>query len=190
MMTRFRILAATLATLALVLLGPPPSAPGSNLDLVPAPVRLAAQTGVLTGYLSDNLTLTKVSDHTTAGTSDVTSSSVDMANYTGVVFLTSFGTAATNNDCHIEQSSDDGSSDSFADLTGTDTTAGSSDEDVWIDMRNPRERYLRMICERGTSSTLESVWAFRYGGRSLPVDNTTTGTINGEQHNSPAEGTK
>ena len=177
MMRITRYLAASLALVALVLVSPP-TAP-----------RLNAQS-VLTGYLSDNLTLTKIADHTTAGTSDVTSASVDMSGYTNVLFLTSFGTAATNNDCHVEQSSDDGSVDTFADLTGTDTTAGSSDEDVFIDVRNPRERYVRLICERGTSSTLESIWAFKYGARSLPVDNTTTGTIAGEQHNSPAEGTK
>lgn len=187
-MRTYRVLAATLAVLALVLLGPPRSAPIA--DVIPAPVRLAAQAGVLTGYLSDNILFTKVEDHTTAGTSDVESDSVDMSNYTGVIFVTSFGTAATDNGCHIESSSDDGSSDTFADLTGTEALSGSSDEDVWLDLRNPRERYVRAECLRGTSSTLESVWAIRYGGRSLPTDNTTTGTITGEKHNSPAEGSK
>lgn len=187
-MKTYRILAATLAIVALCVLGVPSGAPMG--DRIPAAVTLVAQTGVSTGYLSDNILFTKVEDHTTAGTSTVDSDSIDMANYTGVVFFTSYGTAATDNGCHIESSSDDGSSDSFADLTGTEALSGSSDEDVWLDLRNPRERYVRASCLRGTSSTLETVWAFRYGGRSLPTDNTTTGTITGEKHNSPAEGTK
>ena len=187
-MKTYRILAATLAIVALCVLGAPSGAP--RVAGIPTAVTVAAQAGVMTGYLSDNILLTKVEDHTAAGTADVESASVDMANYTGVVFVTSYGTAATDNGCHIESSSDDGSADTFADLTGTETLSGSSDEDVWIDMRNPRERYVRAECLRGTSTTLESIWAIQYGGRSLPTDNTTTGTIIGEKHNSPAEGTK
>lgn len=181
----YRVLAATLAILALVLLGPSPSTPVA--DGIPLPVRMAAQTSVLTGYLSDNIKITKVQDHTTAGTSTISATGVDMANYTGVVFLTSYGTAASDNTCHLEQSTDDVT---YDDLASTEAGVASSDEDVFLDIRNPRERYVRMACLRGTSSTLESVWAFQYGGRSLPADNTTAGTIHGETHNSPAEGSK
>ena len=187
-MKTYRILAATLAIVALCVLGAPSGTPTG--DGIPALVKLAAQTGVSTGYLSDNILFTKVEDHTTAGTADVESDSIDMANYTGAIFVTSNGTAASNNTCHIESSSDDGSSDTFADLTGTEVGVASSDEDVWIDIRNPRERYIRAECLRGTSTTLETIWAIRYGGRSLPTDNTTAGTIHGEKNNSPAEGSK
>lgn len=176
-----RILAVGLALFGLMVAG---------VGLRTTPMDVLAQTGVLTGYLSDNIKITKVQDHTTAGTSTITATSIDMQNYTGVVFLTSFGTAASDNTCHVEGSSDDGSSDSFTDLTSTEVGVASSDEDVWLDIRNPVERYIRFACLRGTSSTLESVWAFQYGGRSLPADNTTAGTIHGETHNSPAEGSK
>ena len=43
------------------------------------------------GYLSDNIKITKVQDHTAAGTSAVNSSSVDMTGYDAVLFVTSFG---------------------------------------------------------------------------------------------------
>ena len=117
------------------------------------------------------------------------SASVDMAGYEGVLFLTSFGTAATNNYISVQTSSDDGSVDTFTDLTGTKVGATASDEDVWVDVLRPRERYLRVHVELGTSSTVESIWAIQYGARKLPVDNTTTGTIIGEAWVSPAEGT-
>lgn len=155
-----------------------------------APAPVAAQTGVLTGYLTDNVLLTKVADHSAANTTDVTGTSVDLQNYTGVVFLTSYGTAASNNTCHAETSSDDGSADAYTDLTGTEVGVSTSDEDVWLEIARPVERYMRVVCQRGTSSTLESVWAIRYGNRTLPADNTTAGTIHGETHNAPAAGTK
>ena len=188
MTNRYRILTATLAMLALVLLGPPASIAPPNG--APTAVRLAAQTGVLTGYLTDNLKITKIADHTTAGTSTVTSSAVDMQGYTCAVFVTSFGTAASDNTFTIQSSSDDGSADAYTDLTGTQVGVSTSDEDVWEDICRPRERYLKIKADRGTSSTLESIWVIQYGARSLPQDNTTAGTIHGEQTNSPAEGSQ
>lgn len=137
-------------------------------------------------FLSDRIKITKVADHTTAGTSDVDSSGVDMSGYDGVLFLSSFGTAASNNTLEAQQGTDNSNFDA---LVGTAVTSGSSDEDVWVDIFHPEERYVRAHSERGTSSTLESIWAIQYGARSLPVDNTTTGTIAGEAHNRPAEGT-
>ena len=136
--------------------------------------------------LSDFIKLTKVKDHSTAATSAVNSDGVDMTGYAGVVFLTSFGTAATDNTVEVAQSTDNSS---FADLLGTSVASGASDEDVWVDVYEPQERYVRLEVARGTSSTLESIWALQYGARSIPVDNTTTGTIVGESHVSPAEGT-
>lgn len=145
--------------------------------------------GVRTGYLSDNINITSVSGHSTAAASNVTGTGVDMADYTGVLFVAKFGTAASDNTLKAQSSTDDGSADAYADLEGTLVGVASSDEVVFLDITNPRERYVRPIGMRGTSSTLEGIWAFRYGKRSLPEDNTTAGTIHGEQHNSPAEGT-
>lgn len=137
-------------------------------------------------FLSDNVKFVKVQDHTAAGTSAVNSDGVDMTGYDGVCFITSFGTAAAGNTLEAAQSEDNSS---FSDLLGSSVTSGTSDEDVWIDVYRPRERYVRVEAARGTSSTLESIWAILYHPRSLPVDNTTTGTIAGEAHAEPAEGT-
>ena len=139
--------------------------------------------------LSNASKFIKVKDHSAAATSAVTSDAVDTAGFEGVCFLTSFGTAAADNTLKAQQSSDDAVADAYADLLGTSVASGSSDEDVWIDIYRPRERYVKVVAARGTSSTLESIWAILYGAANQPVDNTTTGTIIGELSISPAEGT-
>ena len=139
------------------------------------------------GLLTENTKITKVADAATAATSDVTSASVDMQGWDGVVFLTSYGTAAADNAIHAEQSSDDSS---FADLEGSEVDVGASDEDQFVDLHTPAERYVRCIGERGTSSALGDIWAIQYRGRDLPQSNVTSGTLNGKQLVRPAEGTK
>jgi hypothetical protein len=148
----------------------------------------------MNGFLTEYCKLTKVADHTAAATTDVTSSSVDMQGWDGVVFFTSYGTAAADNLIHIEQSSDDGSSDTFTDVAGSEVNAsGASDEDQFVDILRPEERYLRCIAVRGTSSTCESIWALQYRGRKAPFassPNLTSGTIYGNRLQSPVAGTK
>jgi len=141
-------------------------------------------------FLSDEVKITKVADAQTAGTDTVNGTGVDMAGWDGVIFLTSFGTAAANNALHAEQSSDDGDSDSYTDLEGSEVDVGSSDEDQWVDVLCPQERYVRPSALRGTSSTLGDIWAIQYRGRSVAADNVTAGTINGKQVYHPDEGTK
>lgn len=143
-------------------------------------------------FLSERVKFVKVKDHSADGTSAVTSDAIDMAQsggFRGVLVLSSLGTAASGNLVKLQQSSDDGSSDAYSDLEGTSVTSGSSDEDIFVDCYNPQKRYLKAVFTRGTSSTLESVWAVLYDPMSEPVDNTTTGTIAGEAHVGPAEGT-
>lgn len=132
--------------------------------------------------------LTKVADHSAAGTDAVTSAIVDMKGFAGAVFFTSFGTAAANNTLKVQQDTDPAGG-TMADLTGTAVSAGTSDEDVIVEVCQPRERYLRAIVTRGTSSTCESIWAIRYGATNQLADNSVSGTQIGELHLAPAEGT-
>ncbi len=137
--------------------------------------------------MSENSKFTKVQDHSTANTTAVNSTGVDMAGYEGVIFITSFGTAAANNTVNLAQGDSLGGS--YDDLEGTEVASGTA-ADVWIDVFRPLDRFVRMEATRGTSSTLESVWAIRYGPLKAPPDNTIDATITGETHISPAEGTK
>lgn len=148
---------------------------------------------IASGLMSSRVKLIKVQDHTTAATSAVNSDGVDMdqdGGYAGVLFFSSFGTAAANNTVNLAQSSDNGSTDDYTDLTGTSVSSGTSDEDVWLDVYKPTKRYVRLEAARGTSSTLESIWAVLYEPRNtVSVDNTISGTIVGEGWVSPSEGT-
>jgi hypothetical protein len=146
---------------------------------------------IVTGYLTDNIKITKVKDHSTAATSAVDSDAVDMTGYDGVVFITSFGTANANNTANLAVSATSGGS--YDDLLGTSVASGTSDEDVWLDMQggvaDSTKPWVRLEVARGTSSTLESIWAIQYKARALPISNVVSGTIIGEQHNRPIAGT-
>jgi hypothetical protein len=145
----------------------------------------------MTGYLTDFVKITKVQDHTTAGTSTVNSDALDMTGYDGVLFFTSFGTANANNTVNLAVSATSGGS--YSDLTGTSVSSGASDEDVWIDatggVADATKPFIRLTALRGTSSTLESIWAIQYKARALPIVNVLTGTIIGEKHNREVAGT-
>jgi hypothetical protein len=125
---------------------------------------------------------------TTAGTSEIDGSTIDTAGYEGVMFIAKFGTAAANNTLQAQQDSASDMS-TAADLEGSSVGVGASDEIVWLDIYRPRERYVRVQAERGTSTTLEWGVALLYGAKNQPVDNTVAGTIHGETLISPAEGT-
>ena len=141
------------------------------------------------GYLTEDVKLVKLADHTTAGTGDVSCSSVDMAEdggYDGVVFVTSYGTANANNILKASGSADDST---FAEYASTAQIAsGTSDEDVILDIFRPLQRYVKPVPERGTSSTLESVWGIRYRSRNRPVtSHAISGTSAIVQVSSPAD---
>lgn len=138
--------------------------------------------------LSSRAKIFKAADHEAANTTTVTSGAIDTLGYRGCLIVTSFGTAAANNTVSVECSSDN-SADTYAAISGTSVASGTSDEDVWVDVVNPPERYLKLVAARGTSTTRESVWAILYDPVSMPVDNTTSGTIIGELHVAPTEGT-
>lgn len=143
------------------------------------------------GLLSDEVKITKVSDVAASGTDAVEGTAVDMAGYDGVLFLSSIGTAAANNSMHAEQSSDAAVADAYADIAGSEVDVATSDEDLFIDILRPRERYVRPVVLRGTATTVENIWAIQYRCKDgLPVDNETAGTIAGKKLVYPAEGTK
>lgn len=134
--------------------------------------------------------VTKVADHTTAGTTDVETSILDMAGFEWIVFITSFGTAAADNLIKVQQD-DANASGGMADLLGTGLVTGASpsNEDVKAEVYRPTKRYVRAIAVVDTSSTVESIWAIQGGARILPVTNSTSGTDVAETTVSPAEGT-
>lgn len=132
--------------------------------------------------------LIKVKDHSAASTADVTSDIIDTAGYEGVVFITSFGTANATNTIKVQQNTANQTT-GMADLTGTSVTSGSSDEDVIVEVYKPLERYVQVVAARGSSSTLESIWAILYDGPGPASVNSVSGTQVAELHVSPEQGT-
>ena len=139
-------------------------------------------------FLTSNCKITKVKDHSAAGTSDVVSDIIDMQGYEGVVFITSLGTAASGNYI-VCQGNTVNSTGGMADLASTKITSGTSDEDLVEDLLHPQFRYIQATVTRGTSSTCESIWAIQYGARRLPPTNTISGTLIQEQHEGSIAGT-
>ncbi len=143
--------------------------------------------------LNEEIKLVKVSDVTSAGTSTISATGVDLSadgGWDGVLLFASFGTAAADNLLHAEQSPDDGT-EAYADLADSQVSAGgNSNEEQWVDIFRPQEKWVRVVADRGTSTTIENMWAILYRGRSKPYSNITAGTINGIALVSPAEGTK
>jgi hypothetical protein len=116
-------------------------------------------------------------------------SGVDMDGYDGVMFL-----AATRRgeagDIVLKAQQDSASNfATAADLEGTSVTmsiATSTDAFCGIEIKNPRERYVRpqlVIPNLGTARAV-AVFAIRYGGKYLPETNSAI-----ELHVNPAEGT-
>lgn len=138
-------------------------------------------------FLSQLIGIKRVKAHTAAGTSTITSDSVDLQSEgaDAVLFLTSFGTPAADNILKAQQSADAFAADT-ADITGGAVVPGASDDTEFSDIISPSKRYTRASCARGTSSTLETIYALLYRKRELPVNNTVSGTIAGVTVNQPA----
>ena len=136
----------------------------------------------------NHVKLTKVADHSVAGTDPVASAILDMAGFRGVVFFTSVGTANAGNYITVQQD-DVNATGGMADLLGSKVTSGSSDEDLIVEVVQPAKRYVRAVVTRGSSSTCESIWAALYGKGGSISSNSVTGTQIAEVHASPAEGT-
>jgi len=138
---------------------------------------------VLTGHLSDNIKITKVKDHSAAGTSPITSDEIDMAGYEGVIFITSFSVANAGNLVTFGDGLTTGSQ--APTVAHVHTTGGTTEEDVILDVLHPR-RFVNVIATVGSSSTVESIWAIQYGARFKDVTSALTGTIASAKFQAPA----
>ena len=130
----------------------------------------------------------KIKDHSAASTADVTSDIIDMADYQGVVFFSSFGTANATNAIKVQGNTSNQTT-GMADLEGTALASGTTNEDVILELHKPTLRYLQVVASRGASSTLESVWAYLYGSSLNSSANSVAGTQVAELHVNVAAGT-
>lgn len=126
-----------------------------------------------------------------AGTSDINGAILDMAGYEGVLMIVTMGaiTAGAATSIKAQQGAAAAMGDA-ADLEGTSQTIADSDDEktFYIDIRKPREQYVRLVVDRGTqNAVVASAIYIQYGAHEQPVSHGTN--VSGETHISPAEGT-
>ena len=136
----------------------------------------------------------RLSDAVVAGTSLITSSALDTQGYENVKFYTLFGaiTSGGVQSVKVQQSSDDGSADAYADLLGTSQSVADTDDNkiVVTEIVKPRERYLKVLVPRATqNAVVDGIVAVLSKARKKATSDDSTTVVGREIHVSPAEGT-
>lgn len=141
--------------------------------------------------LANKVNIVRCINAEAAGTSDVNGSVIDMEGYEGVMFIVAFGTITSGavTSIKVQQGSQSNLSDA-ADLEGTSVSVADTafNKLAIVDVYRPRERYVRVVVDRGTqNAVIDGGIAIQYGPRELPV--TQGDTVEGcEVHASPDEG--
>jgi hypothetical protein len=138
--------------------------------------------------LSDDIAIT-VDGPTIAGTTAIDSTPVEMAGYSGVLFIVRIGTAAANNNIRVQQDTVVGMG-TAADLAGTLVASGSNNA-MAVEVVQPGgptgEQFVRCRVTRGTSTTIDSIVTIRFGARSRPT--TMPSSVSFESWSGVIEGT-
>lgn len=146
--------------------------------------------------LKDYARIERCMNGVVAGTSDQTSSAVDMkagGDFDECTFVALFGalTATQVTSIKCQQSDDDGSSDAYSDIAGS-ASAALADADgnkMLAYTVRPTKRYLKLIIDRGTANAvIDGVLAIKTRGTPVVVTQPTT-IVGWEVANVPAEGT-
>ena len=138
--------------------------------------------------LLESVKVIKTFDEVTAATSASNGTIIDTANAEGVIFITVFGTPAANNGVKVQQDTASNMA-AAADLAGTQVLSDGTETTVAVEVHKPRERYVRPVAVRGTSTTVPAGIAIVYGLRTEAFDNDAQADVAAESHVSPAEGT-
>lgn len=130
-----------------------------------------------------------------AGTDDVlTSEAIDMAGWTAAKIYIGFGaiTAGATTTVKLQQSSDNGSVDTYADLEDSGQAVAADDDNqvVVFDVVRPREQYLKVITTRADeNAVVDFLLVVFYGGRKEPTSDDSATVVARKVLVSPAEGT-
>lgn len=149
---------------------------------------------MLNHQLIKNVRVDRIMNAVAAGTSDQTSSAVNLAGFDGVMFVALFGTLTSTQVTSIkaQQSSDDGSTDAYSDIEGSASTAladGDGNKMLILDIYRPGKQYLKLVVDRGTANAvIDGVIAIPYHAESKPVTQGST-VSSSEALVEPAEGT-
>lgn len=140
-------------------------------------------------YESERSLLTLGAAATTAGTTAVNGAAIDMAGFDGVLIFGTIATAASGNFLKAQGGEASDLSDA-ADLAGTKVVTDSDADLAILDIQKPRERYIRGVFVRGTSTAVGDLYYIRYNDSEQPeTRNDVANTQNLVRLISPAEGT-
>lgn len=138
--------------------------------------------------ISDELSIS-MDGPTITGTTAIDSTPVDMAGFSGVLFIVRIGTAAANNNIRVQQDVSAAMS-TAADLAGTLVASGANlilVSEVVMPGGPTGEAFVRCRVTRGTSTTIDSITTIRFGARSKPV--AVPSNVSFESWTGPIEGT-
>lgn len=140
----------------------------------------------------ESIKLLDLADYSSAAT-DKNGSGVDMQGFEWCIFVIKFAAIATGavTSVKLQESTDNGVADTFADLAGTGQTVAADDDNQTfaIGIYRPNERYVRPVIDKdATNATAEVVLAI-CGGGGGPNLASVTDEITVEMHRSPAQGT-
>ena len=141
--------------------------------------------------LAKNTKITRVMNAKADGATAQDGTTVDMQNWEGVMFVALFGALTATQVTSIKAQQSTAKSSGFSDLENTQV--GPLDDDgnkaLVLDVKNPRERYVRCVVSRATANAvIDGVVAIQYGPRKMPAAHDSTVAAS-EAHASPAEGT-
>ena len=143
--------------------------------------------------LSKRGKVTRVINATAAGTDDVTGATIDMKGFDAVTFIVGFGAITSGAATSIKAQGGAASNLSdAADLLGTSITVADDDDNqvAVLEIVNPRERYIRVIVDRGTQNAVVDFGiAIQTSAKNEPVTHDSSTVVSAEVHHAPAEGT-
>jgi len=120
--------------------------------------------------LSGDISIT-MDGPTATGTTAIDSTHVDMAGFSGVLFIVRLGSPAANNNIRVQQDTAVAMA-AAADLAGTLVAAGANNV-VAVEVVYPGgptgEQFVRCRVTRGTTTTIDSITTIRFGARTSPV---------------------
>lgn len=138
--------------------------------------------------LAVNLKIDRVKVAQASGTGDVNGDATDMANYEGVMYLTTIATANAGNFLKVQQGNAANLSDA-ADLAASKITPAADGMTVVADVFRPFERYVRPVVVRGAATAVGEIYAIRYSGHRKPTVNELANVLAQKTLISPSEGT-
>lgn len=125
--------------------------------------------------LLKNTKITRVASAAAAGQADVNGTIIDMAGFTGVMFIALTGDVADTSALALKAEQNNlNQAGGMAELVGSAAiVAGATNADnkaLVLDVYAPRERYIRAVLERGTANAaIDGIIAIQYVARSAPT---------------------